>query len=123
MDYIHVEGLIVRGTHGVHPRERAVGQEFTISLRLGVDTRVAATSDRLIDAVDYQPVCDEVVSIVQENTYYLIEKLAEHIATAILKDPRIALVEVTIRKPEVWDNGMPGVTITRSKRFSGETTL
>lgn len=115
MDYIHIERLLVRGKHGVYPRERVVEQEFNVSLRLGVHTNVAGSSDELIDAVDYQPVRDSVISIVQGNTYYLIEKLAEHIATEVLKDKRIASAEITIRKPEAWDNGVPGVTIIRAQ--------
>lgn len=115
MDYIHIEKLLVRGKHGVHPRERVVEQEFEISLRLGVDTKDATISDVLKDTVDYQPIREMVISIVEGNTYYLIEKLAEHIATSVLEDKRVLLVEVNIRKPEVWDNGVPGVTITRAR--------
>jgi hypothetical protein len=33
----------------------------------------------------------------------------------LLKDARIGEVQVTIKKTAVWDNGVPGVTITRSK--------
>ena len=113
MDYIHIEKLVVSGKHGVYARERVVEQEFAFDLKLGVDMSAAAKSDDLASALDYGPVRDTVISIVQNNSYYLVEKLAEHIATEILKDTRVLSVEVSIRKPEAWDNGVPGVTITR----------
>ena len=116
MDYIHVDKLIVRGKHGVMPRERVVEQEFEISLKLGVDdTSVAAKSEKLADAVDYGSIKDSVSSIVESNSFYLIETLAHAIAGEVLKDKRIQTLELTIRKPEVWDNGIPGVTILRTK--------
>lgn len=116
MDYIHIDNLVVRGKHGVMPRERKVEQEFRIDLKLGVGSAAkAAKSHKLGDAVDYQPVKEIIVAIIEGNNFYLIETLAETIATAVLKDKRIKTLELTIRKPEVWDNGVPGLTIVRKR--------
>ena len=116
MDYIHIDKLVVRGKHGVMDRERKVEQEFEISLRLGVgDTSAAAKSHKIADAVDYAPVRDSIVSIIETHSYFLIETLADTIATEVLKDKRIKTLELTIKKPEVWDNGVPGLTIVRSQ--------
>ena len=116
MDYIHIEGLKVEGKHGVGEMERKVEQEFEISVKMGVDTKVAATSDKLADALDYAPVKDNIVNVIQGKSFYLIEKLADTIATEILKDKRITKVELTIRKTAVWDNGVPGISITRTNK-------
>jgi len=116
MDYIHIDKLIVRGRHGVGEQERKVEQEFEVSLRLAVgDTRVAAQSQKLSDAVDYQPIKDLIVEIVEGKSFYLIETLAETIAQKILKDIRIKSLELTIKKPEVWESGVPGLTIMRGR--------
>ncbi len=115
MDYIHIDNLSFSGKHGVYANERRVEQEFIISLRLGFDTKGAGKSDDLSDTVDYQKVKDVVAEIIEGSSRYLIEKLAEEIATRILEDARVQSAEVTIKKTAVWDNGTPGVTILRSQ--------
>ena len=114
MEYIFIEGLKVQGRHGVMDIERKVEQEFQIDVRMDVDTTKAAASDDLADALDYVPVKEKIVEIIQGQSFYLIERLADTIASEILKDKRITKVELTIRKTAVWDNGVPGVVITRS---------
>lgn len=114
MDYVYIENLRVHGKHGVMERERHVEQEFEISAVMECDTAQAAGSDNLADALDYAPVREKIVNIVQGNSFYLIERLGETICQEILKDARIRSVELTIRKPEVWDNGTPGLRMTRT---------
>lgn len=113
MDYIFIEGFKVSGKHGVMERERRVEQEFEIGVTMACDTAKAGQSDDLADALDYAPVRDTIVRVVQGNSFYLIEKLGETICKEILADTRIRSVELTIRKPEVWDNGVPGLRMTR----------
>ncbi len=115
MDYVHIDSLSFSGKHGVYANERRVEQEFVVSLRLGVDAKEAGKSDDLSDTVDYQKVKDIVAEIIEGGSRFLIEKLAEEIAARILKDARVQSVEVTIKKTAVWDNGIPGVTISRSR--------
>jgi len=43
----------------------------------------------------------------------LIETIAERIALQILTDVRIHSVRVSVRKIDIWENGVPGVEITR----------
>src|SRR6185437_5259687 len=113
MDYIFIEDLKVAGKHGVMDVERKVEQEFVIDVRREVDTKKAAQSDDLADALDYAPVKEKIIEIIKNNSFYLIERLADTLCAEILKDKRITKVELTIRKTTVWDNGVPGVTITR----------
>ena len=114
MDYIFIEGLRVAGKHGGGEAERKVEQEFEIWAKMAVDTAQAASSDKLEDALDYAPIRDTIVKIIQTNSFYLIEKLADTLCTEILKDKKIHQVELTIKKVAIWTDGVPGVTITRS---------
>ncbi len=108
---IFIEGLTVRGIHGVMEHERVAAQEFKVDVRMEVDTEQAATSDALADTLDYAQVKATITDVVQNNSFQLLEKLAGTIATALLTDTKIKKVELTIRKTEIWDNGVPGVTI------------
>lgn len=114
MDHIHIDDLLFRAKHGVYAKERRVEQEFAVSVSLAVEAPLAGTSDTLKDAVDYQNIKQIIQEVLEGTSRYLIETLAEEIATRILQDKRIKTVRLSIRKPEVWDNGIPGVTIERN---------
>jgi len=112
-DYIFIESLKVAGKHGVTEAERNVEQEFEISVQMEADTKAARQSDKLAEALDYVPIKEKIIEIIQSNSFYLIERLADTLCAEILKDKKITKVELTIRKTAVWDNGVPGITITR----------
>jgi len=114
MDYIHIDNLRFNGKHGVYDNERRGEQEFLVSLKIGFNTKKAGKSDNLNDTLDYQEAKNAVADVISGESHYLVERLAEDIAQAILEDTRIVSVEVTIKKTAVWDNGVPGVTIVRS---------
>ena len=114
MDYLHIDNLFFRAKHGVSAKERRVEQEFAVSVRLSVDASKAGKTDKLEDTVDYQEVKNIIRNVIEGSSRYLVEKLAEEIAARVLKDKRIKTIEITVRKPEVWDNGIPGVTIFRA---------
>ncbi len=115
-DFIFIEGLKVRGMHGVsHPERHSFEQEFEVSAKMYMETHIAAKSENLSDALDYVPIRDKIVGIIQTNTFYLIERLADTLCAEILKDTRITKVELTIRKTAIWDNGVPGVTVVREQ--------
>jgi len=113
MDYLHIDSLLFKGKHGAYAPECSVEQEFAISVRLGVETETAGKSDRLEETVNYQEVKDKIRAIIEGKSRYLIEKITEEIAASILEDSRIKTVEITLKKNAVWDNGIPGITITR----------
>ncbi len=114
MDYIHIDSLFFKGKHGAYAAERKVEQEFSIEVRLGVDLSRAGKSNKLADTVDYAEVKDKIQQVIEGSSRYLIETLAEDIAQKILEDKRITSAEITIKKAEVWDNGVPGITILRT---------
>ena len=116
MDRVFINDISLFGKHGVGEEERSREQEFIIDIAVGFDTRPAAETDRLSDTVDYMPFADMVKEVVERNSFFLIERLAERIAERILKDARIREVQVTVKKPAALKNGLPGVTITRSIR-------
>ncbi len=113
-DCIFIEGLRVAGKHGVGEAERKVEQEFEIWVRMEVDTTRAALSDKLEDALDYAPIKEKIIEVIQGKSFYLIERLADTLCVQILQDKRVTLVELTIKKVAIWSNGVPGVTITRT---------
>lgn len=101
MDQIKIENLEVFAHHGVYPEETQKGQNFYINAVLHVDTRKAGRLDELSLSVNYGEVCHFIHDFMKENTYKLIEAVAEQLAEALLLSfPLIRELELEIRKPE-----------------------
>lgn len=114
MDYVFVEGVRCQAAHGHYPIERTRPQEFVVDAKVGVDAAPAGTSDELRETIDYDWIKRCVEGVFAGKSRYLVEKLAQEIVDALFADARVRTAEVTIRKTEVWDNGVPGVTVSRS---------
>lgn len=100
MDKIKIEKLTVFGNHGVYPEENALGQKFLVSLVLHTDTRKAGQTDDLECSVNYGDVCHYVKKFFEENTFKLIERVAEKLAEELLiRFPLLEKVDVRIEKP------------------------
>ena len=112
---IFIEKLVLKGKHGVSDREREVAQEFQIDISAEADTRASAESDEISDTVNYKDFAKIAREVIEGPSAHLIETLAHKIAERILEDERIKAVSVTVRKPQVLESGIPGVTIVRSR--------
>jgi dihydroneopterin aldolase len=112
-DRIELRGLAVYAHHGVFEHERMYGQEFIVDLVVEGDTRKAAASDDVADAVNYGTLALTVAHEVKRDPVNLLETLAARVASAVLADPRIEAVEVTIHKPQApIETTFSDVTVT-----------
>lgn len=99
LDTIELVGVRGYAHHGVLPAERRDGQEFTVDVWLGVDTREASRHDDLAATVDYGAVAADVHAVLTGPPCDLIETVAQRIADACLAYPRVRVVEVALHKP------------------------
>lgn len=100
-DKIVIEMLEVFAHHGVLEEEQEKGQIFYVNAVLYTDVHRAGLEDNLFYSVDYGQVCQFITNWMQENTYQLLETVAEKMSKAILlKYDRIAAVDLEIRKPQ-----------------------
>jgi dihydroneopterin aldolase len=124
-DVIEIRGIRGFGRHGVFEHERAEGQEFTVDVRLELDTRAAAASDRLTDTVNYGTVAEQVHAAIEGAPVDLLETLAARIAELCLADRRVTAAAVTIHKPSApitvpFDDVL--LTVHRANPDPGEST-
>ena len=96
-DSIELRGLTVRGNHGVFDFEKRDGQDFVIDVILHTSISEAAATDDLAKTVNYGELAEDVAAIVEDNTFDLIETLAETIAEHCLS--LCPHVEVVVHKP------------------------
>lgn len=116
MDRIIVERIVCFGYHGVLLEEQTMGQEFQVSLELGID--LSAHKDDQIDQVpDYRAAVSIVEEVMYGQSRRLLETLACRIADKLLTIPGIIEATVEVRKPNPPVPGVQGgvsVIITRS---------
>lgn len=95
-----MKGLAFQGAHGVLPHEKEQLQRFVVDLELFLDLQAAGRADDLTLTVNYDEVFHQVERIVTQESYNLIEALAENIAAFLLLKFPLTSVEVTVYKPE-----------------------
>ncbi len=95
-----IRDLLVRGIVGINPEERQHEQDILVNATLWADTRPAAASDAIEDAVNYRSVAKAMIAHIQGGRPCLVERLAAELAGVCLAaDPRIAEVEIAVEKP------------------------
>jgi FolB domain-containing protein len=117
LDRIHITDLVVPGIVGIKPDERVNPQDVRINATLWVDTRPAAASDDIADAVNYRTVTKAMIAHVEAGDPMLVERLVSELAAIALgSDERIKEVEVTVEKPGALRHAdSVGITIRRSR--------
>jgi dihydroneopterin aldolase len=117
MDKIIAKGMKFQGCHGVLPQEKIVKQSFGVDLLIYLDLQRAGMSDHLDDTVSYDEVFHQVESIVEQESFQLIEALAENIGASLLQRFPIQGVEVTVYKPDAPVDGLFDYFAVQIERF------
>ncbi|NLR97359.1 dihydroneopterin aldolase [Rhizobium sp. P38BS-XIX] len=93
--------------HGVLEQEEVLGQRFFVDAAMDVEAGNALETDEIENTVDYGVAFAVIEKIVLGQRRYLIEALANDIATALRKRyPQIVQVKITVRKPSA---PVPGI--------------
>jgi dihydroneopterin aldolase len=98
-DRINVRGMLFLARHGVTLEERLEPQPFEVDVELHKDLSGASASDELADTIDYSALFSMVGTIVEGQSFRLLESLAGTIADAVLAGTDASAVEVRVRKP------------------------
>lgn len=115
MDKIFLHGMKADTLIGVYDWEREQQQTLLLDLDIGVPKK-SAVSDHIDDTVHYGDVCEAVRQSLKEQSFLLLEALAEHIAELILENFDALWVRVKVVKPGILANVREvGVEIERSK--------
>jgi dihydroneopterin aldolase len=112
---IRLEGLSVFGHHGASASERKAGTRLDVDVTLELDTTRAETSDRLADTVSYDDVEKAVRTLVEDESFHLLEALAASVAGTCVKrfGARRATVRLTKQNLAWPTGGRVTVEVTR----------
>lgn len=98
-DSIHLTGMRFFAYHGVNQFEKDRGQHFEVDVEMARDLKLPGQTDDLEDTIDYSRVFSTVRAVVEGTKRNLIERVAEDVAQAILRDFDVESVRVTLSKP------------------------
>ncbi|PIE39463.1 MAG: dihydroneopterin aldolase [Gammaproteobacteria bacterium] len=104
MDRIIIEALEVDTVIGIRDWERRVRQRVLISFELAWDTRRAAATGDIHDALDYAAVAQVAQNYAASARCCLIEELAEGLASLIYEEFTVPWLRLRVDKPGALPN-------------------
>ena len=115
MDKVYIENLEIETIIGIFGWEREVKQIVRISLEMSFDISKAGKSDNIDDALDYKKIGKSIVNLVENSSFFLVEKMAEEIASLVLTNEQIEEIKLRVEKPGALRGSKSvGVEILRS---------
>ena len=116
LDRIYIQDLKLSCIIGINEDERLNQQDININIIIYADLAKACKSDNIEDTVDYKKLKKSIVSMIKDSSYYLIERLADHVAEICLENPLVQKVTVRIDKPFALTHARTvSVEITRTR--------
>ena len=98
-DRIYIKDLLLRCIVGINKEEREKKQDVIINIELHADLAEAGKSDSIDDTVNYKTLKDNVVTLVESSSFFLIEKMAEEIVAVCLTYEGVEAAKVLVEKP------------------------
>ena len=114
---VRIHNLRLNTLLGVYEKERKAKREVVFNVELEVAKECSGVSDSLDSAVDYSAVRDKLVALADRSEARLLEHLAHNALYALLEDPRITSIVLTVEKPAALRLA-DGVSVIKSWRRS-----
>jgi FolB domain-containing protein len=92
---IMLSGIRGSGRHGANPGEQLEPQEFVVDLDLSVEVH----GDDIDSTTDYRAIADEARAAIENNSFQLLETLAEEVARAVYGLEGVFRVVAVVHKP------------------------
>ena len=115
MDIIFLEQVKVDTKLGVPEWERMVAQTIILDLEIAMPHSRSCQTDSIEDTIDYGAVVARIRQTLADNSFKLVEALAEHICQIVLTEFGAPWVKIRVAKPAIMpDLKALGVVIERS---------
>ena len=98
-DRIYINDLLIRCIIGINAWERTQKQDVLINITLYADLQKASQTDSLEDSVDYRDIKKQIIALVENSSFFLVERLAGGIAQLCLGHLSVKAVRVRVDKP------------------------
>ncbi len=112
VDQIDITGLSVSTRIGIHAWEQKIAQRLLLDINIPID--LSQCNNDLSKSIDYDVLSRRVTSFVEDQSFDLIETVAEKVAALIKTEFQLQQVSLKISKPDAVKNAANiSVRITR----------
>ncbi|MFL5766347.1 MAG: dihydroneopterin aldolase [Actinomycetota bacterium] len=109
--HLFLSGIRASGKHGANDGERDQPQEFVVDL----DVEVDPDADDLDATADYRALAETARAVVEQESFVLLERLAQAVADRTVKDGAVRYVTAVVHKPAAMRSiGIDGVAAAAS---------
>lgn len=98
MDVVFINKLIVFTTIGVYDWEHNIKQKLLLDIEMRCDTKLAAITDNVKYCINYEDVSAVILAHLTNNSFFLIERVAEEIANLLMNNFNILGVRIKVIK-------------------------
>ncbi|WP_395344864.1 dihydroneopterin aldolase [Ningiella sp. W23] len=121
MDKVYIQGLTLYSLIGVYDFERHKKQRVIADVTLYSDLSKAASTDNVLDTLDYGKVAERLDDIAANASYQLLEALAHKMISTVFDEFAVDKLELSLSKPDILDNATNvGVTFVRERAASSK---
>lgn len=96
---IRIRDLRLRTYIGFNPEERAKKQDVIINIEVRYNMAAAVLDDRVEEALNYKIITKNVIQLVEQGKFLLLERLVGDVLHICSDHPDILFASVTIEKP------------------------
>ncbi|MBF0277557.1 MAG: dihydroneopterin aldolase [SAR324 cluster bacterium] len=96
---IKIIDLRLRTIIGMNDSERTKLQDVIINVEIDFDGKRVAQSDSIEDTVNYRTITKRIIKEVEQSQFFMLEKLASHILSIVMEDPKVEYAQVELGKP------------------------
>ena len=116
LDRINITDLHLRTIIGINPEERTNLQDVLINITLFVDSKKAGETDEINDAANYRTITKNVINLVENSQFFLVEKMASEISKICLSNEKVVRCIINVQKPSALRFARSvGITIERNR--------
>jgi len=110
---VKIKNLKINAFIGVHKHEKIHRQEILVNIALEYDSKTAAASDNIYDAVDYELIAQKISETCANTRFALLETMVERITGIVMEDARITKATIEADKPQAIP-GADSVSLTHT---------
>lgn len=96
---IKIKNLRLRTYIGINDDEIANKQDVVINARIQYSAVAAVNSDDMANALNYRTITKQIITLVENNRFALLEKLTADVLALASAHPSVSFAEVEIDKP------------------------
>ncbi|ASB47788.1 FolB domain-containing protein [Alkalitalea saponilacus] len=99
MAQIKIKNLLLRTQIGFNDHEIGKKQDLLLNIIIDYDLEGEEVSDEPNQALNYRTICKEVIRLVENGHFNLLERVAEKVASYIISIDRVKSVSLEVDKP------------------------